>query len=167
MDRFFVAEGSWGRSKAVLSIEESHHCVRVMRKSAGDKIEVFDGAGRWARGVIAEGSDREVTVLVEEEVAPEVDAVLDALQLGKVALEPDGLPAHECGHVAVVVPSMARAVRQHGKQEVHLARRKRVAGGLVQGPVRVPRSVREHARRPVSSSRCVGGLPDGTTSRSH
>ena len=67
MDRFFVAEGSWGHSKAVLSIEESHHCVRVMRKSAGDKIEVFDGAGRWARGVIAEGSDREVTVLVEEE----------------------------------------------------------------------------------------------------
>ena len=67
MDRFFVAEGGWGHSKAVLSLEESHHCVRVMRKSAGDKIEVFDGAGRWARGVIAEGSDREVTVLVEEE----------------------------------------------------------------------------------------------------
>ncbi|MBB81026.1 MAG: hypothetical protein CMN02_08555 [Roseibacillus sp.] len=67
MDRFFVAKASWVNSKVLLSLEESHHCVRVMRKSAGDRIEVFDGAGRWARGVIAEGSDREVTVMIEEE----------------------------------------------------------------------------------------------------
>ena len=67
MDRFFVAKASWVNSKVLLSLEESHHCVRVMRKSAGDRIGVFDGAGRWARGVIAEGSDREVTVMIEEE----------------------------------------------------------------------------------------------------
>ncbi len=67
MDRFFVAKGSWGHSEALLSVEESHHCLRVMRKTAGDRIEVFDGGGRWARGVIAEGNDREVTVRIEEE----------------------------------------------------------------------------------------------------
>ena len=67
MDRFFVAKGSWGHSEALLSVEESHHCLRVMRKTAGDRIEVFDGGGRWARGVIAEGNVREVTVRIEEE----------------------------------------------------------------------------------------------------
>ncbi|MDG2488377.1 MAG: RsmE family RNA methyltransferase [Roseibacillus sp.] len=67
MDRFFVAEEAWGRSRALLNPEESHHCVRVMRKSPGDEIEIFDGAGRWARGAITEGNEREVTVLLEEE----------------------------------------------------------------------------------------------------
>ena len=32
-----------------------------------DEIEIFDGAGRWARGAIAEGNEREVTVLLEKE----------------------------------------------------------------------------------------------------
>mgnify|MGYP003342176377 CR=1 FL=1 len=30
-----------------LSEEESAHCVRVLRKQAGDKIEILNGLGLW------------------------------------------------------------------------------------------------------------------------
>ena len=56
MDRFFAGPEGWGEGRLTLGIEESHHCMRVMRKRRGDLIEVFDGAGRRARGVI-EGDD--------------------------------------------------------------------------------------------------------------
>jgi len=47
MDRFFVSAESWDAARAVLGDEESHHCLRVLRKRTGDKVEIFDGAGRW------------------------------------------------------------------------------------------------------------------------
>lgn len=51
MDRFFIPPSQWGESLA-LTGEEAHHCRRVMRKRVGDEIEVFNGAGSWARGKI-------------------------------------------------------------------------------------------------------------------
>ena len=33
------------RNQIVLSNEESHHCVRVLRKHIGDQVEVIDGLG--------------------------------------------------------------------------------------------------------------------------
>lgn len=47
MDRFFH---SAGLSQSTLSLDEaeSHHASRVLRKSAGDRIEIFDGSGRSA-----------------------------------------------------------------------------------------------------------------------
>ena len=57
MDRFFVSAEGWDEARVVLGREESHHCLRVMRKRTGDRVEIFDGAGRWGRGVIAEESD--------------------------------------------------------------------------------------------------------------
>ena len=67
MDRFLVATKDWEGARAVLGPEESHHCVRVLRKIAGDRIEVFDGAGRRGRGVITDLEEGAVTVLLEEE----------------------------------------------------------------------------------------------------
>ena len=65
MDRFFVSVEDWDASRAVLGREESHHCLRVMRKRAGDEVEVFDGLGRWGRGVIADESGGPVVVMVK------------------------------------------------------------------------------------------------------
>ena len=67
MDRFLVATEHWRDTRAVLSSEESHHCLRVMRKKPGDRIEIFDGIGRWGRGVISGNGDKEVDVAVDEQ----------------------------------------------------------------------------------------------------
>lgn len=47
MDRFFH---SAGLSRSTLSLDEaeSHHAARVLRKQAGDRVELFDGRGQSA-----------------------------------------------------------------------------------------------------------------------
>ena len=67
MDRFFASAGAWGDARVLLDSAESHHCLRVMRKRLGDEVEVFDGNGRWGRGVITEQSDTAVAVRLEQE----------------------------------------------------------------------------------------------------
>lgn len=52
MDRFFLSPADWTPETLQLMGEEGHHAVRVMRKKLGDRIEVFDGQGRWARGEV-------------------------------------------------------------------------------------------------------------------
>jgi 16S rRNA (uracil1498-N3)-methyltransferase len=60
MDRFFLTRADWGEGELVLRGEEAHHCVRVMRKDVGERIELFDGEGHWARGNIVACSKEEV-----------------------------------------------------------------------------------------------------------
>ena len=67
MDRFFLSPADWGPERLSLAGEEGHHAVRVMRKKAGDHIEVFDGHGRWARGEVATVERAGLTLLIEEE----------------------------------------------------------------------------------------------------
>jgi len=88
MDRFFVSAEDWDESRAVLGHGESHHCLRVMRKRMGDKVEIFDGVGRWGRGVIADESGSSVVVMVGEEGrdrrgCPEIGLVV-AIPKGKM-----------------------------------------------------------------------------------
>ena len=51
MDRFFHPAGL---SRPTLSLDEaeSHHAARVLRKQAGDRVELFDGRGQSAIGEI-------------------------------------------------------------------------------------------------------------------
>ena len=67
MDRFFADAGAWDDARVLLGSRESHHCLRVMRKRLGDKVEVFDGKGRWGIGVITELSDTEAAIRLEQE----------------------------------------------------------------------------------------------------
>lgn len=64
LDRFFVQPDRWRDELAVLAAEEGRHCVRVMRKRAGEEVEVFDGTGRWGRGTIVHAGDGEVQVAI-------------------------------------------------------------------------------------------------------
>ena len=50
MDRFFLSPADWSPERLSLAGEEGHHAVRVMRKKAGDRVEVF----RW-RGALGAG----------------------------------------------------------------------------------------------------------------
>jgi 16S rRNA (uracil1498-N3)-methyltransferase len=59
MDRFFLSPESWD-VPLVLKGDEAHHCVRVMRKKAGDEIVVFDGKGREGTARILEAAKTEV-----------------------------------------------------------------------------------------------------------
>ena len=65
MDRFYLAPGDWGEMR--LTGGEARHCLRVMRKRAGDRIAVFDGEGRWAEGDIDLVEGAEVWVRVSRE----------------------------------------------------------------------------------------------------
>ncbi len=68
MDRFFLAPDQWEGNLA-LTGAEAHHCGRVMRKQAGDRVLIFDGRGREGQAEISELSKNEVgLVLLEERV---------------------------------------------------------------------------------------------------
>lgn len=67
MDRFFASRDTWDGRSVSLDVAESRHCARVMRKRVGDRIEIFDGEGRWAQGEISEASGYRVRVTIEEE----------------------------------------------------------------------------------------------------
>jgi 16S rRNA (uracil1498-N3)-methyltransferase len=106
MDRFFARSESWEDRKITLDAEESHHCLRVMRKRGGDEIEVFDGTGRWARGEVAgeecgrvwvevarEGRSEESSPLITLAVAVAKGKTIDlvvqkAVELGANAIQP-------------------------------------------------------------------------------
>lgn len=67
MDRFFLPASHWSTHSLALTGEEGHHAVRVMRKKEGDRIELFDGEGRWARGVVSATERGGLTMVREEE----------------------------------------------------------------------------------------------------
>lgn len=87
MDRFFLSPEDWTPSELRLTGEEGHHAARVMRKKAGDRIEVFDGAGHWARGQVSEVNRSEIRLTVEESglsttLQPQIELAL-AIPKGK------------------------------------------------------------------------------------
>lgn len=81
MDRFFLA-GGMGGATAFLEGEEAHHCTRVMRKRAGEVIEVFDGQGRATKAeIVSPGKNCvELRILAEPTTAhrpsPEISLVV-------------------------------------------------------------------------------------------
>jgi len=55
MHRFYLPPDRW--ESALLDATESHHCSTVLRSSPGDRVTVFDGAGREAAAtIVAAGS---------------------------------------------------------------------------------------------------------------
>ena len=68
MDRFFHPAGL---TQSTLSLDEaeSHHASRVLRKSAGDRIEIFDGSGGAAIAEITAVKKDRVDVRIIERLA--------------------------------------------------------------------------------------------------
>ena len=65
-------------SEALLRLDraESHHAWRVLRLRPGDRIDVFDGAGRERGGVIEGGGPQELLVRLGPEITDAVEAPL-------------------------------------------------------------------------------------------
>jgi len=54
MHRFHLPPENW--EAALLDADEAHHCLNVLRLSVGDRVTVFDGAGREGQAVIESAS---------------------------------------------------------------------------------------------------------------
>ena len=67
LDRFF-APTTFAEGTVELRDEEFHHLAHVLRKRAGDMVEVFDGRGRAARCRIAHVGKRDAQLQVEEQL---------------------------------------------------------------------------------------------------
>jgi 16S rRNA (uracil1498-N3)-methyltransferase len=67
--RFFAPDLEPATGEAVLSADESHHLVSVLRLGTGDEVSVFDGAGHEFRARVTR-ADRKRTVLALVEPVP-------------------------------------------------------------------------------------------------
>lgn len=67
-NRYYLPPDHWGATTKVLTGEEAHHCVRVLRQGVGDEVVVFDGQGGSQVCRISEASKQEVVLTPEEEV---------------------------------------------------------------------------------------------------
>ena len=70
LDRFYVPEG-FDQSEIELPAEEAHHALHVLRKGPGDRLALFDGRGRVAKGRIARARRKTVHVVIEDLSSPE------------------------------------------------------------------------------------------------
>lgn len=71
--RFYLPASSWDLENLVLSGEEAHHCVDVMRCREGDRVIAFNGAGTEAEAEILATAKGSVTLrpkLVSETPRP-------------------------------------------------------------------------------------------------
>jgi 16S rRNA (uracil1498-N3)-methyltransferase len=83
MARFFLSPDAWGEH-AALTGDEAKHAAQVMRVRRGERITVFDGAGRSAPAEVMDVAKSEVR-----------------LQLGEVVAKPPLVPAI---HLVQAVP---------------------------------------------------------------
>lgn len=62
-DRFFLQ--NLAANSVVLSGQEAHHALHVMRLKAGNPIQLFDGRGGSAEGIIRETSRADITIDIQ------------------------------------------------------------------------------------------------------
>lgn len=70
-----------------LAGDEFHHAIRVVRARAGEAIELFDSAGKSARGVIESIAENDATIRVDEELAPRESPIAVHLAMAIIQLE--------------------------------------------------------------------------------
>lgn len=105
MPRFLLEPERWGQEASLIGAE-AHHCARVMRAAPGDRIEVFDGAGRGAEATIVTVSKQEVRLTISKECwedEPAVRVVLAIAALKGKAMDWTIQKAVELG-VSEIVP---------------------------------------------------------------
>ena len=69
LPRFYAPGLDPSRTETILSADESHHLVRVMRLGSGDEIAVFDGDGHEFRARVTRADRHGATVALGEAVA--------------------------------------------------------------------------------------------------
>jgi len=61
--RLYDPQGLSNLSEVSLSEGPSHHLLKVLRAKAGTNVEIFDGKGNWARGILSEASTKKVAMI--------------------------------------------------------------------------------------------------------
>ncbi len=67
LPRFHLPTAAWTPPLLTLTDDEAAHCSRVMRKEPGDRVELFDGAGRVAVCEITQVTKSSVQARIESE----------------------------------------------------------------------------------------------------
>tara|TARA_R110002096_G_scaffold376724_7_gene570491 strand:- start:6427 stop:7173 length:747 start_codon:yes stop_codon:yes gene_type:complete len=81
MNRFFASRELWDNDSVTLDDQEAHHCARVFRHQAGDRVEAFDGAGTSAVCDIEQVSNRRVQLkIVEKSVGDPLPVEITLIQ---------------------------------------------------------------------------------------
>src|SRR5215211_2660547 len=70
MRRFYAPKENFSNKEITLKLEETRHLRDVLRLRAGEKIQVFDGAGREFSCVIGNIFKKETLLEIIEEIAP-------------------------------------------------------------------------------------------------
>jgi 16S rRNA (uracil1498-N3)-methyltransferase len=65
MELFYTEQFEPGTTSLALSAEESHHAKKVLRKKAGDPIDLTDGKGYYIRGKIRQLKQTELVIDIE------------------------------------------------------------------------------------------------------
>ena len=70
--RFFAPPSAFNFSKRVvtLSADEARHLREVLRLKAGDEVQLFDGAGREFRAVVAQARRESAELEIRDEIGP-------------------------------------------------------------------------------------------------
>ena len=71
----------------VVTGDEFHHSVRVVRVREGEEVEVFDGTGRVARGVVESLEKERATIRVDQEIASRESKIAVHLAMSIIQLE--------------------------------------------------------------------------------
>jgi 16S rRNA (uracil1498-N3)-methyltransferase len=81
MHRFHIPPGTANGAEVLLSPEESHHALRVLRLGPGDVVTLLDGAGVEARGTVLAADKRAVRIGVRERIVhPPLPCAVTLLQ---------------------------------------------------------------------------------------
>lgn len=73
MQRYFVPEGNWQSDELVISGDDAHHIIRVMRGNIGDKLICNHPSGHAILGEITNLNQQQVTVSIGEELHETVE----------------------------------------------------------------------------------------------
>lgn len=65
LSRFHLPAADWQPEQLTLTGDEASHCARVLRKEAGDAIEIFDGEGHVATATLSSLSKNAVKARIE------------------------------------------------------------------------------------------------------
>jgi 16S rRNA (uracil1498-N3)-methyltransferase len=144
MRRVFVSPPELRPGELLLDVEEARYVARVLRLAAGDRVELFDGAGRRAGAELLAVDRREVRCLASAVVedppppGPRLTSLVPLLKGERLDLCLRMLT--ELGVHAVQLVSCERSVVQPDDEDARLARLQRVvlAAARQSGRAQVP-----------------------------
>jgi 16S rRNA (uracil1498-N3)-methyltransferase len=88
MELFYTDQFTPGQTHLTLSVEESLHISRVLRKKSGDSIHITDGKGHLISGEISNQSGRQITIKVANfEISPFPSS--NRIELGVAIIRPN------------------------------------------------------------------------------